>query len=275
MAGGREFEGKDLEQALHAAADNLGIAEPDLDYEIVQQGRRGLFGLGARNTRIRVKPPIEELADVDEPRGRERRPRRRRRGGGDRPKANPPDRQRPAAPRRPAPREARGPAVEAERIAEVQANVQQIIDAMNFELTVTGEPADDGVNLHLEGPDRKFLQEKDGELLAAMQFLLNRMARRAWPGVERIWLAGNGQSSGKDGDLVELAREVAQQVGRTGQPKRLHPMNAYERRLVHIAIREYSDLGSRSEGDGYLKRVRIFRQKSGKRPRKRPAPRKS
>ena len=44
--------------------------------------------------------------------------------------------------------------------------------------------------------------------------------------------------------------------------KHLHPMNAYERRLVHITIRKYRDLGSRSEGDGALKKVRIYKQGS-------------
>ena len=58
----REFEGKDLEEALQAASTSLGIAEPELDYEIVEQGRRGLFGLGARSVRIRVMPPVEPLA---------------------------------------------------------------------------------------------------------------------------------------------------------------------------------------------------------------------
>ena len=45
----REFEGKDLEEALQAAATRLKIHEPDLDYKILEQGRRGLFGFGARS----------------------------------------------------------------------------------------------------------------------------------------------------------------------------------------------------------------------------------
>ena len=64
----------------------------------------------------------------------------------------------------------------------------------------------------------------------------------------------------QDDDLVELTREVAQQVKGTGRTKRLHPMNAYERRLVHLTVREFEQLGSRSEGNGHLKRVKIYRQ---------------
>ena len=39
-------------------------------------------------------------------------------------------------------------------------------------------------------------------------------------------------------------------------------MNAYERRLVHLTVREFEQLGSRSEGQGHLKRVKIYRQAS-------------
>ena len=59
----REFEGKDLEEALHAAAEALGIDEPELDYKILEQGRRGLFGVGAKSVRIRVMPPLAAPPD--------------------------------------------------------------------------------------------------------------------------------------------------------------------------------------------------------------------
>jgi spoIIIJ-associated protein len=93
-----------------------------------------------------------------------------------------------------------------------------------------------------------------------LQFLINRMARRAWPEVARIHLTCDGHRKERDDDLVELTREVAQQVKRTGRAKRLHPMNAYERRLVHLTVREFEKLGSQSEGSGHLKRVKIYRQ---------------
>ena len=100
-----------------------------------------------------------------------------------------------------------------------------------------------------------------------MQFLLNRMARRAWPGAGRIHLTCDGTRRRRDEDVVDLVHEVAQQVSRTGQSKRLHPMNSYERRLVHLTVRKLDGVASRSEGDGYLKKVKIYKP----RPRD-PAP---
>jgi spoIIIJ-associated protein len=113
----------------------------------------------------------------------------------------------------------------------------------------------------LDGADRKLLLRKDGELISALQFLLNRMARRAWPGSGRISLSCDGNRKQRDEELIEKAREMARQVADIGKTRRMQPMNAYERRLVHITVREFPELDSRSEGSGFLKRVRIFRRK--------------
>lgn len=250
MAGEREFEGKVLEEALQAASDSLGIAEPELDYKIVEQGRRGLFGLGAKSVRIRVMPPLAQLHDEDHA-APARRPARKtevRKGG-----------------KRSAETPKRLPAVEpaAEEVSAIQSTVQRMLDLMQLELKAQASVVESGVNLEFNGADSEMLTDKDGELTAAMQFLLNRMARRAWPSVGRVSLAPNGERRRRDAELTDLIREVAQQVSRTGRSKRLHEMNAYERRLVHLTIREYQGLGSRSEGDGHLKRVRVFRQQGG------------
>lgn len=243
----QEFEGKDLEEALNLAATELGMAEPDLDYEIIEQGRPGLFGLGTKNVRIRIIPPVDPV-----PERAPERERKRREG----PK-------RPPAAAKPAPKPeakpSREPSPEEE---EARATVQRMLELMGLDVRASVKATAQGLGLQLDGPDRKALSEKDGELLSALQFLLNRMSRRAWPGVGRIHLYCDGRRETRDEDLIELARNAARQVARTGRPKRLRSMNAYERRLVHMTVREMRGMGSRSEGDGYLKRVRIFKQKN-------------
>jgi spoIIIJ-associated protein len=131
---------------------------------------------------------------------------------------------------------------------------------LHAELVAAGP---DGVTIELDGADRRALLHRDGELLQSLQFLLGRMARRQWPDAGRVRVSCPGERRVRDEDVVDLAREVADEVARTGRPKRLRPMNAYERRLVHITIREYAGLDSRSEGDGSLKRVRIVKQGPG------------
>jgi spoIIIJ-associated protein len=219
------YEGKDLDEALQSAAAALGVPEPELHYEIVEQGRRGVFGLGAKSVRIRVFPPLPGSPDE---------------------RVEPGPRSGVPAP----------PAVSG-AAAEVELTLRQIVGLMGLDLKVCSEPGADGVTLALTGADRKILKDANSELLYALQFVLNRMARRTWPGVGRIQLTCNGPSRRRDDDLVAFAREAAQQVARTGRTQKLQPMNAYERRLVHLAVREFAGLTSSSDGDGALKRVRI------------------
>ncbi len=150
-----------------------------------------------------------------------------------------------------------------EDLAKVEETVRRLLELMNLELELRIEVEPTGLFIGLEGADEKRLTADNGELLASVQFLLNRMARRGWPTVARISLARDNRDHARDEELIELVREVAQQVESTGDAKRLHEMNAYERRLVHVTIRQTEGLGSKSEGNGALKRVKIYKQEAG------------
>jgi spoIIIJ-associated protein len=150
-----------------------------------------------------------------------------------------------------------------EDLAKVEETVRRLLELMNLELELRIEVEPTGLFIGLEGADEKRLTADNGELMASIQFLLNRMARRGWPSVARISLAHDHRDHARDEELIELVREVAQQVESTGDAKRLHEMNAYERRLVHVTIRQTEGLGSRSEGNGSLKRVKIYKQEAG------------
>jgi spoIIIJ-associated protein len=113
--------------------------------------------------------------------------------------------------------------------------------------------------LTLDGPDRKRLTARDGELLSAIEFVLNRMGRRAWPEEPAVHLLCRGFQSERDDELVEMVRKAAAEVARSGLPHTLSAMNPYERRVVHMTVRELPGLTTVSEGDGFLKRVRVER----------------
>lgn len=275
----RIFEGKDLAEALAEASNGLGIPEPELDYEIVEQGRRGLFGLGAKSVQIRVMPPIDaetkeaghgELAGV--PQGNRRRGGRRRRSG--RGEQHSSERKPRAARRTRAegptePEEEREPAPEApeEAVGQVRESVQEMVGLLGLELTVEAKGMPGGTQLQLDGPDQELLTEGDAEAIGAWQFLLNRMARRAWPEAGRIHVYCNGHEQTRDEDLLELARETAEQVLQDGRAQKLRPMNSYERRLVHLTVRKIRGVDSRSEGNGSMKRVRVFKRRRRRRRR--------
>ena len=75
-----------------------------------------------------------------------------------------------------------------------------------------------------------------------------------WFFLYQAWLVDNTVVPARS-----TANEVAGQVARTGVAKKLHPMNPYERRLVHLTVREFEGLETSSEGDGFLKTVTVCR----------------
>lgn len=222
----KEFDGKDLEDALGAAVAALGRPASELDYEVLEGGRKGVFGLGARPVRIRVAVVAEAVEGVPSAR---------------------------SLPPQPANRKLSVSATDSPpRVA-----LREIISKMGFDLGVEEARRDGTLELTVDGPDRKSLTARDGELLLALEFVLNRMGRRAWPDDPSVRLVCRGFRSERDDELVQMVKEAAAQVARSGVPRRLRAMNPYERRVVHMTVRELPGMTTVSEGDGFLKRIRV------------------
>jgi spoIIIJ-associated protein len=219
-----EFDGKDLDDALEVAAVALGRPASELDYEILEGGRKGVFGLGARPVRVRVSSVTPTNSDA------------------------PPPIVAPVAARAIAP-----PSTSSAPAAALAT----IFTLMGLQLEILETRRDATLELSLDGPDRKRLTAKDGELISALEFVLARMGRRAWPDEPAVRLACQGFRSGKDDEIAGTARHAASEVARTGRPHRMRAMNPYERRVVHMTVREFEGLTTVSEGDGFLKRVRV------------------
>lgn len=146
-----------------------------------------------------------------------------------------------------------------EDVIKVKETVQKMMDLMKLDIDIQAEAADTGIQLAFEGDDKQVLTARNGELMGHMRFVLNRMGRRGWPDSGRVLTNTNSPKlKERDEELLELVREVIQQVSTSGESKRLHSMNAYERRLVHIEVRKNEGVGSQSDGDGDQKRVTIY-----------------
>ncbi len=224
-------------------------------------------------------PPIDaetkeaghgELAGVPQSNKRHREGRRRRSRRGERSSERPPRAARRARAEEPAePEEEREPAPEApaEAVGQVRESVQKMVGLLGLELTIEAKGMPGGTQVEMDGPDQELLTEGDAEAIGAWQFLLNRMSRRAWPEAGRIHVYCDGHEQTRDEDLLALARETAEQVLQDGRVQKLRPMNSYERRLVHLTVRKIRGVDSRSEGNGAMKRVRVFKRRRRRRRR--------
>jgi spoIIIJ-associated protein len=98
---------------------------------------------------------------------------------------------------------------------------------------------------------------KEGQTIAALEFLANRILAKRWP--ERVYLQldAGGYKEKQDQSVRQNAWYLAKKVKRSGKALSTKPLSSYHRRLVHLALQEEEDLVTRSTGDGSMKRVLI------------------
>lgn len=123
-----------------------------------------------------------------------------------------------------------------------------------------GEPQQ-SIMLYVEGLDEEtvgLMIGRRGETLRSLQFLLNTIVNRVtgrWP--QLVIDVGNYRQRRQE-SLEGLARRVAEQVRATRRPVPLEPMQAYDRRIIHMALREDDTVYTESTGEGESRRITVF-----------------
>ena len=172
----------------------------------------------------------------------------------------------PAAERR-APRPVADPETTGAYAREV---LEGILSRMGLEAYVTVQhstaPGPDGepqhsIMLYVEGLDEEtvgLMIGRRGETLRSLQFLLNTIVNRVagrWP--QLVVDVGNYRQRRQE-SLESLARRMAEQVRATRRPLPLEPMQAYDRRIIHMALRDDATVYTESSGEGENRRIVIF-----------------
>lgn len=259
-----ETTGETLEEAKNAALDQLGVAEDDAEFEILDEPRPGLFGRtrGEARVRARVKP--------NQPRGKENRDRNRRdrngrngkggeRSGGDRQSRDRDSRDR--GPREQRPREERPPR---EKVDVDPAVVGQaasdflsgLVEAFGTIGQVSVSRDGEDIEVRVDGTELGLMVGPGGSTLLAIQDLTRVASQRRLGDQDthlRVDIAGYRER--RKAALGRFAMKVAEEVLSTGEPRRLEPMNSADRKVVHDTLVEVAGVSTRSEGEDPKRRV--------------------
>jgi spoIIIJ-associated protein len=122
-----------------------------------------------------------------------------------------------------------------------------------LELSYQVKKRPDIIFVVFDGPDKTILLRNDGSLLLAIQHVLNKVSPI------KVQVDCEFYRKRKEKKLKEYGQRVAQQVSDSGREEILEPMNPYERRIIHIVANEVRGVSSESIGDGFLKKVKVFR----------------
>jgi spoIIIJ-associated protein len=138
----------------------------------------------------------------------------------------------------------------------------EVFQATDLQLRVSVKQGVGGEVLDIEGQDAELLQAQTGELLEALQHLINQVFGRSLTGSARLVCDVNGFRATREAELQAMANLAANRVRQSGMPFTFEPMSANERRIIHLTLADSSDLLTESIGEGSERKLRIVRKSS-------------
>jgi len=139
--------------------------------------------------------------------------------------------------------------------------LEQFVAAIGISTPVTVEETADGPRLNLSGEEAELLVRHRGEPLKALQHVVDMAFGRSLPDEKRVFVDALEYRKGKDIELKQMAKFLAEKAKSSGMDQQLGPLNPYERRLVHMAVAEVPGVTTESIGDAFSKTVLISLRK--------------
>jgi len=223
-----------VEEAVAEGLAELNLPADAVDVEVLDNGSRGLFGVGGRQARVRLmlkaEKPVEPLAGTPEPE----------------------------------PNHTPEPSVvEDELLGLAEKTVSGLLAKMGIEAKLSvsyGEADEEGrcpVNVELHGEDLSVLVGRRAEILNSLQYIVNLIVSKQLERWVQITIDVEGYRARREVNLRKMARRMAEQAVQTGKRQVLEPMSAADRRIIHIELRDHSQVTTLSIGEEPARKVTI------------------
>ena len=251
-----EFEGKTAEEAINNASRELNIPAENLEFDIIEPGSAGIFGLvGTRKTKIRVTIIKDDDDDFDE----------------DFENLDQLD-----------------TAIETPKSFDFEANVKEDIkkpdlepeesiveesseyldtakDALEnilrlipVETKISGSYSSGKVSLIIEGDTSGLLIGRKGKTLDALQYIINKITNKSSDKKIKVIIDSENYRQRRIDSLTQMAMKIGNKAKKFKKPFSTSPLNPHDRRIVHLALKNVEKLETRSRGEGLHKRVVVI-----------------
>ncbi|MBO5031165.1 MAG: protein jag [Lachnospiraceae bacterium] len=228
-----EFKGKTKNDAITEACRHFSIPSDKLEYEIIDEGKTGFLGMGARPAVIKAKIREEEVHEAIDP----------------------------------------VKLMDSPAIASVKAAAANIEDmdveavskkfladvfaamGMSVEIHTAYNDSLKSLDVDLSGDEMGVLIGKRGQTLDSLQYLISLVVNKGTGEYIRVKVDTENYRQRRKETLENLAKNISYKVKRTRRPVSLEPMNPYERRIIHSALQNDRYVTTHSEGDEPFRRV--------------------
>lgn len=227
-----EFKGKTKNDAITEACRHFSIPSDKLDYEVIDEGKAGLFGLGAKPAVIKARVK-EESAEIKETEKLVDSP------------------------------EIASVKAYAENVVDIDVEavskkfLTDVFAAMNLnvEINTTYNDSLKNLDVNLSGDEMGVLIGKRGQTLDSLQYLISLVVNKGTGEYIRVKVDTENYRQRRKETLENLAKNISYKVKRTRRPVSLEPMNPYERRIIHSALQNDKYVTTHSEGEEPFRRV--------------------
>ncbi|MGE5612781.1 MAG: RNA-binding cell elongation regulator Jag/EloR [Bacillota bacterium] len=204
-----EKSAKTVQEAIDMALDELGVQLDDVDVNVLDEGTKGIFGIGGKNARVRVK-------------------------------------------------------LKGSQKEEGIRFLREVFDKMNVDVNIDEIEDEESLQFRISGKDSGIIIGRRGETLDALQYLTSLVVNRKNSEYKRVTIDIENYRQRREETLVRLATRLAQRVVRNRRSITLEPMNPYERRIIHSALQNNSNVETYSVGEEPNRKVIIsLRQGAG------------
>ena len=146
--------------------------------------------------------------------------------------------------------------------AQPKATLEKLLELLHFPATVEEHPMDDSLLLDVKTEDSGRLIGRQGQTLSDLQYITNRLLFQQDKSAPKVLVDVSGYRFQQRDALIKKAREAAEKVRRWGDVVELEPLSAFDRRIVHAAIKDDPDIETHSvEVEGTDKKVVLLRPK--------------
>ena len=146
--------------------------------------------------------------------------------------------------------------------AEPKVTLQKILELLGFPATVEEHRLEDGLLLDVKADDSGRLIGRQGQALSDLQYITTRILFQQDPTVPKVTVDIGGYRAQAREALVKKAKEAAEKVRRWGDVVELEPLNAFDRRIIHQALKDDPSIETHSvEVEGTEKKAILLRPK--------------
>jgi len=143
-----------------------------------------------------------------------------------------------------------------------KAILEQLLTSLGFSVTVEEHHMEEGVLLDVKTEDSGRLIGRQGQTLSDLQYITNRLLFQQDPSAPKIMVDVSGYRAQARDALVKKAKEAAEKVRRWGDVVELEPLSAFDRRIIHQALKDDPTIETHSvEVEGTEKKAILLRPK--------------